>query len=231
MLFKSQLVTQASGSAGGLTASRNRYGQYLRARVLPVNPNSVAQQAVRNSMTSLVQRWTESLTDAQRSKWSDYAAAVPVTNRVGDQVYLTAQNMYVRSNVQRYRYLPASLVDDAPVVFDLGTFTPVVIQVDSATGDVAVTFTATDAWNNEDGGFLFVFVGRPINGTRNFFGGPYRQVGAVDGDSVAPPASPMTIGSYPFGLPTAGQRIFARVTAGRADGRYSSAQVVAATIV
>lgn len=231
MLFKSQLVTQASGSAGGLTASRNRYGQYLRARVLPVNPNSVSQQAVRNSMTSLVQRWTESLTSSQRSKWSDYAAAVPVTNRVGDQVYLTAQNMYVRSNVQRYRYQVSSLVDDAPVVFDLGTFTPVTVSVDATTGDTAVTFTEADAWNNEDGGFLYVFVGRPINGTRNFFGGPYRQVGAVSGNSISPATSPDTVGTYPFGLPTAGQKIFARITAGRADGRYSSAQTVAASIV
>ncbi|KKM06452.1 hypothetical protein LCGC14_1743870, partial [marine sediment metagenome] len=48
MLFKSGLITQGSGSIGGLTASHNRGGMYFRARTIPTNPATSFQTVVRN---------------------------------------------------------------------------------------------------------------------------------------------------------------------------------------
>ena len=69
MKFKSALVTQASGSVGGMTFSRNRYGMYTRAKGLPVNPNSEFQQAVRQIFSGLSSAWNGVLTSGQRSGW------------------------------------------------------------------------------------------------------------------------------------------------------------------
>jgi len=231
MLFKSQLFTQGSGSAGGLTASRNRYGQYFRARVLPVNPNSTDQQAVRNAMTTMVQRWIQTLTPAQRIDWANYATNVPVVNKLGESIFLTGQNMYVRSNVQRLRNDPTTIVDDAPTIYNLGTFTPVQMTIDTATGQMSLAFTDTDAWAGEIGGFMFLFVSRPMSLTRNFFGGPYRDTGTPVEGAVVPPSSPQVVGTYPFGTLSNAVQVRVRATVATADGRYTSPQSHTAILV
>ena len=101
MLFKSALITQASGSIGGMTASRNKGGAYFRARALPTNPNTPEQQAVRGYLGTLANLWTNVLTPANRVLWDFYAFNVPVINAVGDSIQLTGQQMYIRANVPR----------------------------------------------------------------------------------------------------------------------------------
>ena len=49
MLFKPTIVASLSGSLGGITASHNRFGAYLRERVIPVNPGTQPQVIVRNA--------------------------------------------------------------------------------------------------------------------------------------------------------------------------------------
>ena len=52
MLFRGTHLTDASGSLSGVTYSHNRGGAYTRNRSIPVNPNTVQQQAVRNAFSS-----------------------------------------------------------------------------------------------------------------------------------------------------------------------------------
>ncbi len=66
-------IVQMSGSIGGDTFARNRYGNYVRARTKPVNPNTTLQQAVRASMSFLTNRWAQTLDAAQRTAWNPYA--------------------------------------------------------------------------------------------------------------------------------------------------------------
>ncbi|GAH13494.1 unnamed protein product, partial [marine sediment metagenome] len=40
-------IVQMSGSIAGNTFARNRYGNYVRARTKPINPNSDRQVVVR----------------------------------------------------------------------------------------------------------------------------------------------------------------------------------------
>jgi hypothetical protein len=69
---------------------------------------------------------------------------------------------------------------------------------------------------------MFGYISRPQNITKNFFRGPYRYAGKIEGDSVTPPTSPATLVSdFPY---AAGQRAFLRVRVSRADGRLSNVQ-------
>lgn len=219
MKFKSALLTQASGSVGGMTASHNAGGMYLRARAIPTDPSTAQQQVVRNAVAALSTRWVETLTDAQRSAWAVYAANVPLVDSLGDPRPVSALSQYVRSNVPRVQ-VGYPIVDDGPTVFDLATFTPATIAIDTANDEVDVTFTNTDGWANEDDGGLFVYASAPKNSTINFFKGPYRLSGTIDGDGVTPPTSPAAI-TLPFAV-VAGQRIFVQIRASRADGRLSA---------
>lgn len=219
MLFDSPLISRGSGSVGGLTFSRNRSGNYIRARTNPVNPNTPQQQAVRSAVADLSNLWINTLTQADRDKWEDYAANVPVTNPLGASIFLTGINQYVRSNVPRIQAGLARL-DVAPSIFDIGSFTAVGTVAAASGNQVAVSFTDTDDWATATGGAMLVWIARPVSETINFFKGPYRFAGSILGDDTTPPTSPAVITSdFAF---EAGQKIFTRIRVTQADGRLSA---------
>lgn len=218
-LFKSQVISVASGSVGGLTYSRNRYGMYMRNRSLPVNPQTSFQVAVRSAMGTLTSRWVETLTAAERAAWETYAGAVQVLNKVGDAVFLTGLAMYVRCNMER-AVRGTGVVDAAPTVYDLGSLSPLTFAVTAATGVVSVGFDNTDGWATADGGLLMVYASRDLSPSINFFAGPYRFAGVILGNTATPPTSPQNI-NLPFPV-TAGNKVAFKAAGYFADGRRSS---------
>jgi len=218
-VFKSQLVTQLSGSIGGLTASHNKGGMYFRARRTPTNPNSPEQAVVRGLVAQLTSLWTSVLTLAQRGAWGLYAANVPLISKVGDAQNVSGLNMYIRTNVPRIQSgLPRIDLIAAP--FDLGDFAVPTVTATAATDLLNVTFTVADAWVDEDDSSMLVYISRPMSPTIYFFKGPYRFSGRINGDATTPPTSPATI-TLPFAV-TAGQRLAVKISVSRADGRLST---------
>lgn len=235
MLIKSALLTQASGSIGGMTASRNRGGMYMRARAIPTNPNSERQQQVRSVFGSLIQSWEGDLSDEQRESWNDYAQGFPVTNRVGDAITLSGQQMYVRINAIRRRLavstLTASvntLLVDPPAIIDTGAPVAAIdsFELNNVGDELTVDFqfaTPVDA-----AGIVVFQVGNPINASRRFYKGPYKLAGttplfaATDTDQQTDPlefAEPADwVGGF---VPQAGQRVPVRARNVFQDGRIS----------
>lgn len=217
-LFKSALITQASGSIFGMTFSRNKGGNYIRQRQIPVNPNSPQQQAVRGVLGDLANHWVNTLTAAQRTAWTDYAANVPIVNRLGDPQLIPPLSQYVRSNTPRVQAGQAR-IDAGPTDFTLGGYTNPSFGVDATADEVDVTFDDGDAWANEDDAIALVYCSRPQNASINYFKGPYRFAGVIAGDSTTPPTSPAAI-ALPFAA-VAGQLVFVKWSVSRADGRLS----------
>lgn len=228
MLFKSPVYSQASGSIAGITYSRNRGGMYARARAIPTDPASAFQLANRNNMTDLVDAWIGIVSPAQRAAWKTYGDNVAMTNRLGETVFLTGQQHYVRSNLPRLQ-IEFPRIDDAPTIFDLGQHTTPTVQYAYDTPSVVIAFEETDVWCDEDATALIIFASREQNPTINFFQGPYRLAGTIDGDSVSPPTSPQIIAS-PFAY-NIGNQAFARARITRADGRLSANIDLAGTII
>lgn len=219
MKYRPLIGDGMSGSVGGITASHNRGGVYFRQRATPVNPNTTFQQEVRSLFGNLQSAWGSILTDAQRSAWDAYALATPITDALGQSVNVGGKGMFTRGNTPR---LQAGLlrIDAGPVVSGLPSLTaPGVTSITAGTGIAIVTFDNTDAWANEDGGALLVFMSRPQSATINGFKGPYRFAGAVLGDDSVAPTSPVNITS-PFTLGV-GQKVFFRFAAVTADGRLT----------
>jgi len=229
MKFKSQLITQASGSIGGVTASRNKGGMYLRARAIPVNPGSEFQTAVRGYLSQLTALWSNTLTDAQRLAWANYAEHTPVVDSLGDSRVIPGLAMYVRSNVPR---LQAGLarVDDGPTTFGLGDFTqPGITSITASTGVMIVTFEDTDEWLDETGSAMLVLTSRGQGPAINYFKGPFRYAGSILGDDTTPLASPQNI-TIAFTV-AADQQVFSQFRVSRADGRLSAPLVLPKTSV
>ena len=231
--IKSALFTKASGSINGMTLSHNRGGMYIKAQSNPVNPNTPQQQTVRTIFADLANRWGNTLTQAQRDKWGDYAANVSVVDTLGDDIFLTGFNMYIRANSPREQSTSVGLtlprVDDGPIIFNLGSFTAVTMVASAAANSLAITFAEADDWVGEDDAAMMLWSARPQSPTIDFFKGPYRFSGDILGDAVTPPTTPASIAAqFPFDV---GQKVFARVRVTRVDGRLSADQRISAIAV
>jgi len=212
-------ITAMSGSIAGNTYARNRYGAYVRARTKPVNPNSDRQSAARLTMATLAQRWSGVLSLDQRTGWNEFATNVPMLNKLGESMNLSGFNHYCRANAA---LIAGSLdiVDDAPAIFTMPEGDPsVAITVASATSLMSVSFDDSQAWVDENGAAMLVYMGTPQSEGIEFFNGPWRLAGAVDGNTTTAPTSPTTI-AVPYQV-QAGQKVYTKIRIVRADGRVS----------
>lgn len=213
---------QRSGRLGATIASRNRFGAYLRAGTIPVNPSTDRQVLIRGYIAALQIAWNIDLTQDQRDAWNEYGANVAWKNRLGQTVHLTGPNHYIRTNtIALLAGLPR--VDAAPIIFDVAAPEQALsVAASAALGTLAVSFAAAHDWCSEDNAAQLVYMGIPVNPGKKFFAGPYRFCGAILGDSIAPITSPQDITAvnvpWPYGV---GQRIWVRTRIIRADGRVS----------
>lgn len=220
MKFISHIFASVSGSMGGTTFARNSFGQYTRVRATPVNPNSTAQQFVRQAFANLVNRWNDVLTDAQRGSWKAYASQVSLVDSLGQTQFLSGQQHYIRANTPRHdQRVQATIVDQGPSTFNTGQVADFGIDLSAANDEVDISWTGSPDWESEVGAYLLLYASRPVSPTRDFFKGPYRLAGVIPG-AATPPTSPQTI-ALPFPIEV-GQRVYVKGRVSYADGRLSS---------
>lgn len=228
MKFKSQVLTQASGSIGGVTYSHNRGGMYQRARAIPTNPNSLQQQGVRNSFSTLSQQWGGQLTQTQRDAWTAYAVTTPVTDRLGDPLTLTGQQMFIRCNSLR-ALAGLTAVLDGPTTSGLAEFGPSSMDADLVSGSLSFVYTASGIWVSQNGAGLVVQTSHFRGPAINFLRSPFRLQEVIIGSAVTPPDEPFDLGpnnafDEVLDNQAIGRRLFWRASVYLADGRISAPQ-------
>lgn len=212
-------VLDMRGSIGGQVFSRNRFGNYIRSRITPVNPQSSRQNKIRNVIQSLAQYWSNTLTQAERDEWEVYAAAIVRVNKLGAQIKLTGFNHFIRSNSIRSQ-LDESIIESGPVVLTLPPSDPIFeCEVDETNQEISVTFDPLLAWNIIDDGMMTIAMSIPKATGTNFIGGPFRVAGFIAGNTASPPTSPQTF-TAPFPV-AEDQVLVCRARISEADGRLS----------
>lgn len=219
-------ISEIRGSIGGTTFSRGRYGAIARNRTIPVQPNTARQIAARQVFASLLEQW-ESLAQEQRDLWNTYAANVAMTNRLGETMYLSGQNHFIRSSAIRQQSL-WGVIGDGPTIFNLGV-------VDAGfliTGDVtwtagppsALAFSITlteglDPYLTGANGF-YIYASTGVNIGVSYYGGPMiyiKQIpGIVDPGIQTPYAFSAEVPNAPWSV---GQQIWIGVRWLIGDGR------------
>lgn len=212
-------IVQMSGSIAGNTYARNRSGNYVRARTIPVNPNTQRQDVIRSAIAFLSDRWAATLTAPQRTAWNLYGDSVNMKNRLGETVKHSGYNHYIRSNAIR-RQIGQALLDAGPVIFELPAQDPSFgLTAQEDTQLCYFTYDETMDWSTEDGSFLFLFEGKPQNAQRNFFKGPWRVTGAESG--IDPGGQSGAISRPTLWGIAEGQHQWGYGRISRADGRLS----------
>lgn len=195
MKFTSPVYSAASGSIAGVTYSRNKGGNYTRAKGIPSNPNSADQLIVRDNLTVSSQAWS-GLTQLQRDEWNALAPTVSWTNVLGNSIQLSGINLF--NQVNSLRLLAGmALLESAPTDA-VRADVPLVDAVETSAGSINLTTTNSYAATDK----LLAFISRPTNPGRSSAAQPKRFVGI--GVTVAP--GPLVLNETdPFASATVGQ--------------------------
>lgn len=234
MKWKSALVTDLSGSMGGLTASHNRGGRYFRERIVPTDPMTPRQVTMRSVMADLVTHWTSQLTQAERDAWENYAENTPQTDQMGQVNYLTGQQAFIKANAAKVNSnlrlgTTFPIVEAAPTVYTAGPAGTIL----SYSQDVSGAPTEYEVvWSSQSptpgAGDIFLYRGRLVNSSRNYYDGPWR-LAATSSFNAAATGGTITVttpdgaGNIPY--PVTGQPINLKATMVYDDGRVSHSEV------
>lgn len=97
MKYIGLISSAASGKMGGVVASHNRGGSYLRAHVIPVQPRTSSQTANRNQLAAFSGAF-KALTAAQVAGWNALGQTVTLKNALGGSYNPTGQQLFVSCN-------------------------------------------------------------------------------------------------------------------------------------
>ena len=133
------LVGQISGSVGGDTFSRNRGGPYIRNRAIPTVSTTDFAMAAKNRLGLASTRW-QTLSDAQRNAWTNWATNRPITDRLGESITLSGQQAYILINA-RLEQAGDTLLDIPPTAGAPDGLLEISLTAEAANGDSAATVT------------------------------------------------------------------------------------------
>ncbi len=155
-----------SGCLGNIVVSRNRAGQYLRARVSPLNPQTPAQQNRRSALASIASAW-RGLTSTGRAAWDAYAQS---KGMIG-----TGFNAYVSVNgVLAVTGAAAMAAPPQPAAFGIFTATGLTATVDTETQ--TLTLSVDGAANSEVPDAYIVEATPPASAGRSNLGATLRVI-------------------------------------------------------
>ena len=217
------IVTDGRGKIGGHVASKNRAGAYLRTKVTPSNPNTVAQMQARSILASLSQGWSQ-LTDSQRQGWNDAVKEWGTTDIFGDIKNPSGINLYVKLNSNLLNVGLATLAD-VPAKSEV----PAVVIIDAsysiATDTVFITFNSALA--ND---FTALVRATPkLSAGVSFVKSQFRVIGY--GNVIANNLGLVGHYSAKFDIPSVGDNIYASVQFVLSNGQKTTEQKVKLQII
>lgn len=222
------LVVDGRGKIGGHVASKNRGGAYLRTKVTPVNPNTSAQSASRNRLTTLSQSW-RGLTAAQRATFNAAVGDFSKTDIFGDVKNPSGFNLYQRLN-NNLSNIGVAAINVAPLASAVDTVSIGALTIDVGAGDAMTLALSASV---PAGTSLQIWATPGLSPGVNFVKSEYRLLQVA----AAAATSPVDIQSAyeaRFGVPVAGQKVFVQIkfvnaTTGQASTTQSTSTLVVST--
>lgn len=216
------IVTDGSGKLGGQVMSSNRGGKYIRTKVTPSNPQTVAQQNVRAIFSSLSTAWA-GLTEAQRLSWNGAVADYSTTDIFGDLKNPSGFNLFMKlnGNLATIGVAPLSVApskDEVPYTL-LG----------SAVADVSsTTFILTFAGAEYDTTPVFITATPPLSAGKSNVKSEFRGIGYSN--STLGDLDIWALYVAKFGVPPVGANITVGVEPIIATGQKGTRQTLKATV-
>jgi hypothetical protein len=212
-----------SGSYAGVVSSRNRFGQYVRNRSIPVQPRTTFQLAVRARLSANSAAW-RTLTAAQQAGWASLALLMARTDSLGQTYTPTGAQAYASVN-NNLDAAGDSTVSDAPALVTPSALTSVTLTATSGGSPaLSAAFTPTPP---AAGQRVFAYASPQRSAGRNF-NADYRLI-TVSAAAAASPVNLLSDYTARFGALVAGTKLF--VSLALYDGGFLSVPTLASAIV
>lgn len=199
------IVSEIRNKIAATVYTKNRAGASIRNRTTPINRRSVGQTQKRQQLSSLSSGW-RALTASQIAGWNAAAPSFPQQDQLGQTIFLTGHQLYVRCNANLI-LIGASQITDAPTpasfaVLAIGAFTAV-----ASTGVISMAFTPTPV---PTGFNLVVKATAPVSAGKSFVGESAFRFILKEAAAAASPALLTAPYATVWGAITgkAGQKIF-----------------------
>lgn len=193
------MMTDARGKLGGQVFSKNRSGAFVRTKVTPANPRSVAQMQSRSFLSTLSIGWN-SLSNAQRASWNGAVEAWQKTNIFGDLVKPSGKNLYTALN-KNLLQCSKSIINTAP-----GKMTLPAINVSSVAVSISGSTITTGLATVPADVTLQISATPALNNGVNYVRGKFRVIMYAPSGALTP-AQVFSAYVAKFGAPIAGQNI------------------------
>jgi len=196
------IVVDGRGKLGGHVLSKNRSGAYARTKVTPVNPQTAAQQAARNRLTTFSQGW-RGLTQAQIAAWNAAVQAFARNNVFADIVNPTGKNLYTALNIN-LDLIGQSPISTPPLPSGGGEVVAGAVVMTNG-GAKTVAHTGSTA-----GHTVLVYATQGVSPGKLFVKNDFRLITTFTGGSASP-ANIATAYQTKFGEPPVGTRVAVRL--------------------
>lgn len=220
-------IADARGKLNGHVFSKNRYGNYVRNKVTPVNPQSVAQMAIRNRLAGISSAWA-ALTAAQRAAWNSAVGSYAKTNIFGDLINPTGFQLHQVLN-NNLLICGEAVITAPPVPEAVAAFTSMTVAAAAGAGTMTLTYAPAIAATEK----VKVYATPGVSPGISFVKSEYRLIG-VFATADASPLALKTAYEAKFGaIPAAGLKVFVKAIhvstdTGQAGTTLSASCIVAA---
>lgn len=128
------MMTDARGKLGGQVFSKNRGGAYVRTKVTPSNPRSLAQMESRSDLGVTSSAWN-GLTNEFRASWNSAVDEFKRTDIFGDLKTPSGKNLFVRLN-KNLLGVGKQIIESAPVKLEIPATSATGVTIDPGTGEI-----------------------------------------------------------------------------------------------
>jgi hypothetical protein len=192
-----------TGKLGLTVTFPSRYGLIRRTRVVPANPNTASQQAIRGYFTASARAY-DTLTEAQQNAWIQAAGQYHSRPTLGQSGPLTGLQLYTKLNSVLLQFGQEQL-DAPPAKPAFGPNAPVALVITNPGGVPAIKLTCPSS----PGEGTIVRAGKPQrSGTRSL---PQMRVLGTCPAPVTGSSDITALYTAVYGAPVAGQRLFVQV--------------------
>lgn len=197
------MMTDARGKLGGQVFSKNRSGAFVRTKVTPTNPRTLAQMLSRSILASVSSAWAE-LTIAQRASFNGAVEDWQKTDIFGDLKKPSGKNLHSGLSKNRLQIGQSALLT-APSKVEIPFLGITAVEVSLADVDVVI-----------DGAVIPVGFVAQVSSTgalsagTSYTDGKYRVIGY---QSAGAYDSAQIYADYlaKFGTPAVGQNVYFQV--------------------
>lgn len=228
--FISPILGEASGSLGGAVAAKARGGiQYFRKKVIPRNPSSLLQTAIRSAVGSASSIWKTELSETQIQAWWDLATGSQTGKSLFSQIN---QPRIYANNTGRVKtaasvdttLVPAYFADPPAGSLTVPFFCDAAPVIDDSDNALQISAGAGD-WNTgadaTHKAAVFVYMSGPQVASRLSRQHPYQLVQCFAVTAATAPDFD-AIDLADLGIPTVADHVaYVKIIAQDKDGRVS----------